>query len=98
MFFNLINTLMIFQVYINYILYDLVDDFYIIYLDNILVFFKIKKEYYQYLELIIKCLWHAELYTNFKKYDFFKTEVKYLDFLINKNNLCMNSFCIKIIS
>jgi hypothetical protein len=38
------------------------------------------------------------LYANLKKYDFFKTEVEYLDFLINKNSLYMNFFCIKIIS
>src|SRR5947207_9258771 len=96
--FDLINTLIIFQVYINHVLYDLVDNFCIVYFDNILVFFKSEEEHYQHLELVIKHLQHTELYVNFKKYKFFKTEVKYLDFLINKNSLCMNSSHIKIIS
>ena len=95
--FDLINILMIFQVYINHVLYELVDDFYIIYLDDILVFLKFKKEHYQYLQLIIECLCYAELYINSKKCEFFKTKVEYLDFLINEKNLCINSSYIKII-
>ena len=54
--FDLTNVSAIFQVYINWILCDLVDDFCIVYLDNILVFSKSEKEYYQHLQLIIKCL------------------------------------------
>ena len=54
--FDLINTLMIFQVYINHALYNLVNDFYIIHFDNILVFSKSEEEHYQHLELVIKHL------------------------------------------
>ena len=54
--FNLTNTSVIFQIYINWTLCDLVDDFYIVYFDNILVFSKIEEEHYQHLELVIKCL------------------------------------------
>ena len=54
--FDLINTLMIFQVYINHALYNLVNDLYIIYFDNILVFSKSEEEHYQHLELVIKHL------------------------------------------
>jgi hypothetical protein len=35
------------------LLYDLVDDFCIVYLDDILVFSKIKEEHYQHLELLL---------------------------------------------
>ena len=91
MLFDLTNTSMIFQVYINYILHDLIDNFCIIYFDNILVFSKFEEEHYQYLQLIIKHLQCAELYANFKKYEFFKLKVKYLDFFINENDLHMNS-------
>src|SRR5437868_3222539 len=92
--FDLINVSIIFQVYINHALHDLVDDFCIVYLDNIFVFSKSEEEHYQHLQLIIKHLQHAELYANLKKCEFFKSEIKYLDFLINKNNLCMNLSCI----
>src|SRR6266487_3991166 len=96
--FDLINTSAIFQVYINHALHDLVDNFCIVYFDDILIFSKSEKEHYQHLELVIKHLQHAELYTNFKKCEFFKKEVEYLDFLVNKNDLYMNFFYIKIIS
>ena len=98
MLFDLINTLIIFQVYINHALCDLVDNFCIVYFDDILVFSKSEEKHYQYLQLIIKHLQHTKLYANFKKYKFFKTEIKYLDFLINKNSLHMNFSHIKIIS
>ena len=98
MLFDLINILIIFQVYINHALCDLVNDFCIIYFDDILIFLKSEKKYYQHLKLVIKCLWCTELYTNFKKYKFFKAEIKYLNFFVNKNDLCMNFFHVKIIS
>src|SRR5436190_23940241 len=96
--FNLINISAIFQVYINHALHDLVDDFCIVYFDNILVFSKSEEEHYQHLQLIIKHLQHIELYANFKKCEFFKSEVKYFDFLVNKNDLHMNSSHVQMIS
>ncbi len=42
MLFNLINIFIIFQTYINKILTELLNDFYVIYLNDILIFF-IKK-------------------------------------------------------
>ena len=54
--FDLINTSAIFQVYINHVLHDLVDDFYIVYFNNILIFSKSEKKHYQYLELVIEHL------------------------------------------
>ena len=54
--FDLTNASVIFQVYINCALHDLVDDFCIVYLDNILVFLKSEEEYYQHLQLIIEHL------------------------------------------
>src|SRR5437667_6699528 len=98
MLFNLTNISVIFQVYINQALCDLVDDFCIVYLDNILIFFKFKEEHYQHLELVIECLQHTELYVNLKKCKFFKTEVEYLDFLVSKIDLCMNSSHVKTVS
>src|SRR5204863_8064070 len=96
--FDLINISIIFQVYINHVLCDLVDNFYIVYFDNILVFSKFEEKHYQHLQLIIKHLQHAELYANLKKYKFFKSEIKYFDFLVNKNNLYMNLSHVQTIS
>src|SRR5437667_10153561 len=96
--FDLTNVSVIFQAYINHALHDLVDNFCIVYFDNILVFLKSKKKHYQHLQLIIKCLQCAELYVNLKKYEFFKSEIKYLDFLVNKNDLHMNLSHVQMIT
>ena len=66
---------MIFQVYINCVLCELVDDFCVVYFDDILVFFKIEEEHYKHLELVIEHLQQVEFYMNFKKCDFFKIKV-----------------------
>ena len=84
--------------FLHSFLHDLVDNFCIVYFDDIFVFLKFEEKYYQHLQLIIECLWHTELYVNFKKYEFFKSEIEYLDFLINKNDLCMNLSHIQTIS
>ena len=41
----------------------------------------------EHLELIIKRLRRAKLYANLKKYKFFKLEVEYLSFLVNKTSI-----------
>ena len=59
--FSLTNASVTFQVYINQVLQDLVDDFCVIYLDDILIFFKSEKEHQKHLKLVIECLQQAEL-------------------------------------
>ena len=54
--FDLTNVSVIFQVYINQALCDLINDFCIVYFDNILIFSKTEEEYYQHLELVIEHL------------------------------------------
>ena len=56
MLFGLINTLAIFQLYINQTLFKLLDDFVVIYLNDILIYFKNKKDYYEYVKKILKRL------------------------------------------
>ena len=41
----------------------------------------------EHLELVIERLRRAKLYANPKKYEFFKPEVEYLGFLVNKTGV-----------
>ncbi len=52
MLFRLTNTPASFQAYINNALQGLVDDFYIVYLDNILIFSKSEEEHTKYLKQV----------------------------------------------
>src|SRR5207247_11223273 len=97
-FFDLTNISAIFQAYINHALCELVNDFCIVYLDDILIFSRIKAEHLHHLKHVIKHLQHVKLYINSKKCKFFKTEVEYLDFVINKENIQMNLTHVKTVS
>ena len=71
--------------------------FYIVYLDDILIFSKSEVEYYKHLNLVIKRLYYAKLYINPKKYEFLKPEVEYLGFIINKYSVCIDLTHVKTI-
>ncbi len=65
---GLTNTPATFQAYINQALRGLVDDFCIIYLDDILVFSRTKDKYTEHLQSVYKRLRAAKLYTKPLKY------------------------------
>ena len=96
--FGLTNTPTTFQAYINRTLCGYVNMFYIVYLNDILIFSKSEVEHHKHLDLVIERLCRAELYTNPKKYEFLKLEVKYLGFIINKHGIRIDPTYVKTIS
>ena len=96
--FGLTNAPATFQSYINRALRGLVDVFCIVYLDDILIFSRSETEHYEHLEAVIERLRRAELYANPKKCEFFKDEVEYLGFLVNKQGIRMDPARIATIS
>ena len=66
--FGLTNAPAAFQAYINQALRGLVDDFYIVYLDDILIFSKTEEEHAGHLRLVYDRLRTAELYAKPSKY------------------------------
>jgi len=51
--FRLINGPAIYQRYINNVLFNYLNDFYIVYLDNIIIYFKNKLEYKEYIYKVL---------------------------------------------
>jgi hypothetical protein len=80
--FNLTNTPAIFQAYINKALSRLVDYFIVIYLNNILIYFKLGEDYYVYIRIVIERLRKHKLYTKLSKYFFDIKEVEFLGFIV----------------
>ncbi len=68
---GLTNSPATFQAYINQALRRLVDDFCIVYLDNILVFSRTEEEHVEHLQRICERLREAELYAKPLKCKFF---------------------------
>ena len=68
---GLTNAPATFQAYINQALRGLVDDFCIVYLDDILVFSRTKEEHAEHLQSVCERLRAAELYAKPLKCHFF---------------------------
>ena len=55
----------------------------IIYLNNILIYFKLREDYYIYIRIIIKRLRKHKLYTKLNKYFFNIKKIEFLGFIID---------------
>jgi hypothetical protein len=60
----------------------LLNNFVIIYLNNILIYFKKYKDYKNYIRQVLKKLYKHKLYIKLFKYEFCFKQVKYLRFII----------------
>jgi len=80
--FSLINALATFQAYINKALFRLINYFVVIYLNNILIYSKLREDYYTYIKIVIKRLRKHKLYTKLSKCFFNVKEVEFLGFII----------------
>jgi hypothetical protein len=54
----------------------------VIYLNNILIYFKLGEDYYAYIRIVIERLRKHKLYTKLSKYFFDVEEVEFLGFII----------------
>lgn len=89
--FGLYNTLAIFITLMNFFFYMKSDEFMVVYIDGILVFFKNKKEYKLCLKIILKKLRDNQLFANLEKRIFFLEELEFLGHIINRDGLIQNS-------
>ncbi len=95
--FDLINASVIFQTYINKILKELLNDFCIVYLNDILIFFVEKIDHVDHVKQILEKLRKFKLYASLKKCEFFITKVNFLEFIIFTKSVSMNSSRVDII-
>jgi hypothetical protein len=83
---------------INNVLYEYLNDFIIVYLDDILIFTKkTKKEYIDKVRLILKKIRKYDLLLKLEKYKFFKKKVSFLGYIISTEEIRINSDKIKAI-
>ncbi|EGO57377.1 hypothetical protein NEUTE1DRAFT_42028, partial [Neurospora tetrasperma FGSC 2508] len=67
---------------INNILYNILNIYTTIYLNNILIFLNNKADYERYISNILKRLTKTNLQINTDKYEFYTKKIKYLGFII----------------
>jgi hypothetical protein len=68
--------------YINRIIAKLLNNFVVVYLDNILIYFKKGKDYKDYIRQVLKRLRKHKLYIKLFKCKFCVKQVKYLRFIV----------------
>ena len=79
-----------FQHYMNDTFRDFLDEFLVIYLDDLLIYFKTLKKHKQYIRKILEYLHDMSLYLKFSKYIFHIQEIIFLDFIIDSDDVKMN--------
>ncbi len=86
MFFDLINTPAIFQLYINRILIDFIIDFIdiycVIYLDDIFIYFINPANHQRHIREILKKVRNFKFYLKLSKCEFSVDRVKFFNFII----------------
>ena len=88
--FNLCEISSSFQNYINNVLYEYFDDFYTIYIDDILIYNENRKKHIRHVRLIFQRLKNVNFQINIQKCSFEVIEIKYFDLIIIINKVRMN--------
>ena len=97
MLFELINSSIIFQIYINKTLRKLVDIICVIYLNHILIFNEDSTEHWRHMQQVFERFKNFELYVNLKKCEFDIEKIEFLSFIVFTKRIWMNSKRIQMI-
>ncbi|TIA68013.1 hypothetical protein E3P91_04182 [Wallemia ichthyophaga] len=85
--FGLCNAPSSFQYLMNSIFQDLLDEYVVVYLDDIMVYSRTKKDHLQHLTEIFRRLRDYKLYVKLKKCEFMKSKVEYLGHIVGNNSI-----------
>jgi hypothetical protein len=88
--FGLTNAPATFQSYIHSALYDILDHFCIVYLDDILIFSLDRKTHTSHVQQVLQRLRDAELYANLSKCCFYQSQVEFLGYVISQDGVSMD--------
>jgi len=95
--FELINDSVSFQQYMNDVLWNFLNDFCQVYLNDILIYSKTQQKHQQHVKMILDHLWEANLQVNIRKCKFNVEETVFLKIIVSEQSLCMNSIKVKVI-
>ncbi len=88
--FKLTNESIFFQQYMNDVLWDFLNNFCQVYLDDILIYSKTRKKHKDHVKLVLSWLREAELQMNIRKRKFNVEETVFLEVIVSELSLCMN--------
>ena len=82
----------------NRISSNYVDNFLVVFIDDILIYSKKEHKHKEHLNIILQVLREQQLYANFSKCDFFKDRIQYLGHVVSKDGLYVDPEKIKAIT
>ena len=83
--FGLTNALAAFMDLMNKVFHPYLDQFLIVFIDDILVYSKNAEEHAFHLQIILQTLRDKQLYTKFSRYEFWLNEVVFLKHVVSGN-------------
>eukprot|EP00253_Pinus_taeda_P001689 PITA_01689 len=95
--FGLTNAPATFMCLMNGIFHPYLDQFVIIFIDDILIYSRNIEEHCEHLRIVLQTLRKHQLYAKFSKCDFFKEEIQYLGHVISKEGIAVDPKKIKAI-
>jgi hypothetical protein len=95
--FELCNESATYQHYMNDVFFDYLDDFVFAYINDILIYSNSKAEHIKHVKQMLQRLRNAKLQADINKCEFFVHEIKYLDLIVERDEIKMNSKKIEII-
>lgn len=84
---GLCNAPATFQTLMNNIFYDCIDDFLVLYMDDLLIFSKNEEDHMMHVEEVLQRLRQHNLYVSPKKCVFMSTEMDFLGLIVGKDGL-----------
>ncbi len=88
--FELTNKSIFFQQYINDILWNFLNDFCQVYLDDILIYSKTRKKHRDHVKLVLKQLRETKLQMNIRKCKFNVEKTVFLEVIVSEQDLRIN--------
>jgi hypothetical protein len=85
--FGLTNAPATFQRYINEAMRGILDDYCIVYLDDILIFSQTEEEHERHVHEVLRRLKQHDLYVKLSKCNFHEREVNFLGFIVGQNGI-----------
>lgn len=81
----------------NNVLYPYLDKFVVVFVDGILVYSRTEEEHENHLTAMLQLLMEHEIYENLSKYDFFQSQIHYLEHIVSKEGIKVDPEKIKAI-
>jgi len=88
--FELPNASTTYQEMINDALRQYLDQFVIVYLNDIMIYSNILKEHVDHVSKVLECLNRRNLHFKSKKCEFYQKEVDFLEFVVERHEVRMN--------